>query len=202
LSQIQDHVLWLDLETTGIDEFNDLILEVGAVLMPRDCSVELFHFVNVVDPNAPDWKSKLATEVREMHERNGLIEAIDSGVGEPLRDVEERLLDNLRAKTQSTNHVILAGSGVSHFDRRFIRQQMPRLDRALTYWSWDVGIVRRFFVEAVPDGGFLTTSPRPHRALLDTRLNIREWQRFVALASFLRKGPHADEGRGPTHRPG
>jgi oligoribonuclease (3'-5' exoribonuclease) len=196
LSQ-HDFVLWLDLETTGVNEFDDLILEVGAILTPRDCSRELIAFVNVVDPDDAHWKDKMCVEAREMHEWSGLVEAIDSGVGESLAEIESRLLMEIRGVTGSTNHVILAGSGVAHFDRRFIRQQMPALDRALTYWAWDVGVVRRLFREVLPENAVAKLydfREKPHRALLDARNHLAEWRRYGDFIRFINEGK--DYGRG------
>jgi oligoribonuclease (3'-5' exoribonuclease) len=193
------HVLWLDLETTGHDQFQDLILEVAGILTPRDCGRELMSFVAVAEPERVDWKDLMAPEVRAMHEKSGLVEAIESGVGEALDDIESRLIERITGTTLSTDHVILAGAGVSHFDRRFLIQQMPRLARCFTYWAWDVSTVGRFFREALPDNAISRIrdlSGKKHRALPDARQALNEWRRFIMAARFVTSNA-AQERREP-----
>ena len=80
----------------------------------------------------------------------------------------------------------LAGSGVSHFDRRFIRRYWPSLDRKLAYAMFDVGVVRRFLREwglgLLPPEYAETRAPTiGHRALSDAEdhrqeaIKLRDW---------------------------
>lgn len=178
-------VAWLDLETAGTDE-HDPILEVGVVLcrnepdmpivserawVPRMCEAEL----GTVMLSAPPI-------IADMHDRNGLWRHLEAAVYDDtapnLAAIDADLAEWLRS-TCGSSHVALAGSGVSHFDRRFIRAQMPRTDRRLTYWAYDVGVVRRLLevvapsmVRPIPDGG------KAHRALDDARDHRAEWVHY------------------------
>lgn len=121
-------------------------------------------------------------DVVDMHIANGLIRALLIGEGTTdLKTVEASLLIWLNNNLQSfTKRIPLAGSGVSHFDRRFIRAQMPKLDNRLTYWAYDVGSVRRFLrLYGLPI--MVEHDAKTHRALDDVKAHIEEARYYGRL---------------------
>jgi oligoribonuclease len=176
------NLLWLDLETTGVDEDKDSIIEIGCVLtsgLPG--LVVLGEYVEHVRPTDQALGRLLRNDiVATMHTENGLLNEITDLTrtfkhpGEVQLDVI-RWIDNI----VDTRSVVLAGSGVAHFDRRFLKAHMPKLDRRLRHWSIDVGVIRRFFAETT--GSTLGPDPsvKTHRALDDAYLHLREAREFV-----------------------
>lgn len=163
-------ILWLDLETTGLDVNHDRILEVAAVLTDGDLRViESYHAVLKWSEEALEH---LITEpeVWEMHSRNGLIDACTEASA-TLPDVSGDLLRFLDDYVDGK--AILAGSGVAHFDLLWLREWLPRVAERLAYYTLDIGVVRRFLqiVVGLPD----EDRPQvPHRALNDVLLHIEE----------------------------
>lgn len=137
-------LLWIDLETTGLDPVFDSILEVGAILTDLDLN-PLAGYREMIKPDrvtverlrsAPDV-------VLQMHQESGLIKDLKNATVS-LAEVEQELVRMLKEKTSfSPGEISLAGSGVAHFDRRVITHQMKELDRWLTYYSYDIGVFRR-----------------------------------------------------------
>ncbi len=174
------HILFYDLETTGTDEKLDQILEVGCLL----------YSIQFGTTSERSWVThlggtgslRLGTNdfVRDMHTESGLIEACDA---EPanVAAVDGYVRNWLNMTTGSTRHVISAGSGVSHFDRRFIREQMPLLDRSMTYWSLDVGVMRRMCELAGRSDLNLDQGTKTHRAAVDARFHYEEWRHYDAI---------------------
>jgi oligoribonuclease len=117
--------------------------------------------------------------VREMHMSNGLLDDIEK-YGEPITDVEEYLTLALSHEGEPGDF-ILAGSGVSHFDRRFIEAQMPQLAKWLRYYNIDVGVLRRTLELCGRDDLLLPKQDKTHRALDDALLHLEEL-RFVRAA--------------------
>lgn len=177
------YVCWLDLETAGTDPDTDPILEVGMVLCANEPGLPMVaRLTTLIRQSEEFWRTfgSLSPTVREMHDENGLwTDLRDPRLGASrCDDADEHLAGRLKDECGS-NHVILAGSGVSHFDRRFLRAQMPQLDKRFTYFAWDVGVVRRF-LETVPSKVHLVAErPRPkhkvHRALPDAMDHREEW---------------------------
>jgi oligoribonuclease len=135
-------LLWLDLETTGTDEHVDPILEVGAVITPEEIPfTELGFFQGACVPSNPDWRSIMGDYVLNMHTKNGLLADLATET-RTISALEAELIEWMSAYG-SKGKFLLAGSGVGHFDRRFIVKQMPRLEKWLRYPNFDIGDVRR-----------------------------------------------------------
>lgn len=174
---MSDLLLWCDLETAGLDESTDSILEV-AVVVTRPDLTELESYESAIWPG--HWGSMTAElpfiepEVVRMHTDSGLLDACAlSGV--PLHEAEGRICSIL-GDLGVPPEFVLAGSGVSHFDRRFINRQMPGLASWLRYYPIDVGVLRRT-LELFGHGDLIGSAPlKPHRAMADIRLHIEEFR--------------------------
>ena len=180
-----EHILWLDLETTGLHHSSP-ILEVAAVITDMDLN-EKARGLWVVNPERgyykngvwlhghKDWVSLMPVNVLEMHVASGLIrEAKESR--HDLNGVESALASLIQDTCGYGQRVPLGGSGVSHFDLHVIRQQLPVLAEKLTYWTIDVGNVRRF-VQRVMGKEFERTEIA-HRAMPDVEQSIEEAKRL------------------------
>lgn len=177
-----DHMLWLDLETTGVDESKDSIIEVGAVLTDLELT-ELDSYSMLVRPTDMALGRLYRNEiVRGMHTDNGLLDALSGPDDLPrIGQVDHRIVDWLVDLTTG-KRAILAGSGVGHFDRRFIKAHMPQLDQRLTHWCIDVGVIRRFFHQVT--GSTFTPPAKNHRALDDVYGHLEEGR---AMARYFRE---------------
>jgi len=186
-------LLWVDLETTGVDEVKDPILEIGAVITrtayPFD---EVGSFETPVDPGGDRWQARLGDYVREMHTKNGLLADIEAGKGCDIQIAEAEVINRLQ-QLGKPHQFMLAGSGVGHFDRRFIATQMPKLDRWLAYPNADIGSVRRFLGFAGRDdlmSAGLTYDgdafdDKPHRGMDDVRDHIAEARAYCEMLRAL-----------------
>ncbi len=180
------YALWLDLETAGLEP---PILEVGAAMVEnRFPFPDVEHYSAVVRPDVPGWREKMVPFVVEMHTKTGLLDAVPQG--RPLVEVEDELLAMLDRYVDPTAQVVLAGSGVSHFDHEIIKSEMPRLAKRLRYATLDVGVIRRAFEfvgrKAVTEVyGQTFTSPAPeaqqHRALADVLDHLNEWRHYARM---------------------
>lgn len=193
-----DIILWLDLETSGSKLDESVVLEVGICVTDATPQLnELATFTTIVQHpqgddaaassgdilNAVPVPTDMDPVVRNMHTVNGLLKDLETDrVAPDIREAEKMIVRFLRDHGWSTGeHIPLAGSGVSHFDRPFIRRDWPMFDRMLTYWAYDVGSVRRSLRLAgieLPSGDQTTKS---HRALDDARQHADEMRDYIAL---------------------
>jgi oligoribonuclease len=183
-----DFILWLDLETTGNDVFDDII-ELGAVLTDQELEeVSSFHRVY----RTTRAVSEIDEYVFKMHVDNGLwldsINATDWAATERSQADILEWLGKAGALKGGAKSLPLAGSGTSHFDRRYIERVWPKLAKRLTYWNLDIGVVRRFFRQWVGPEVWKAyfqlseegVDPKNHRALDDVRQHIQEARDFRA----------------------
>ena len=203
------NICWLDLETTNADEHTGSIVEIGCVMTDPDLR-EIEDISLLVQPN-PEHVEAMPEVVRRMHEASGLLDAMDANEqaridGEvpddhPLPDAD-RLLRQFLDRHAVSGRVILAGSGVSHFDHRWVRLYLPRSAKRLTWWAYDVGNVRRFLgsidkalLRPMPEGG------KAHRGIVDARDHLNEWRHYRSLVREAITPLRTAAARPPEPRP-
>lgn len=169
---------FVDLETTGTDEDRDFILEVGVVITDLDLNELDRDSWTVSHPRESGWAQRLDANphVHRMHTDNGLLEDVKKD-GRPVDQVEGGLA-GLLGYYADGGRVALAGSGVGHFDSRFIRRHLPNVARLLTYWTIDVGVIRRT-LHYCNAGHLVPDAPeKSHRALDDALHHLREARHY------------------------
>lgn len=185
--------LWCDLETTGLNEVDDPIIEIGIVItnIAPPCN-EVASYEAVIRPESHCWTDRMDPYVYRMHSSNSLLDDIERA-GRPMQDVEHEILALLMSLGRPHNFM-LAGSGVSHFDRRFIIEQMPKLNKWLQHPSLDVGTIRRAIkfcgrrdLEAF--GETFQGSDKPHRGLADVRDHLNEYRQYASIIQSIPEGP-------------
>lgn len=187
---ISGSILWLDLETTGTNEMTDDILEVAAVITTQTLE-EVSRFHGVAHTALPF--DQMDPQVQQMHTQSGLWADVQASVL-PHWEVALRLESWLCGYISRWDRIPLAGSGVAHFDHRFIRYNWPAIDKRLTFWHYDVGTVRRLARLAGVTPPFDQAS-KTHRAMDDVLLHIDEARWFLRLFHEWRSlKPLLDEG--------
>lgn len=180
----EKYILFLDLETTGSDVNNDEIIEVGLVLLDANTFEEIDTFSRVVFPQEKAFERMLNNDiVFNMHQTSGLIyeDALMYRDGNTAEDVDNEIYNWIQSHVPGTDHIPYGGSGVSHFDRKFIDKFLPRLSKRITYWAYDVGSVRRVAMKA--GLGWPSQDAKNHRALVDARFHAEEFRYAVRAFS-------------------
>lgn len=186
-------IVWLDLETTGLDTKNDVILEVGAIVTD-DQFEEVARFHVVTHGARVKTYSQLNQAVRDMHFHNGLwMESLRSetplGGGHAVPHLDallEEFVKTHAVKTAEDGKVykpVLAGSSV-HFDRAVLDTWCPHTVSHLHYRILDVSSLNELVLRTWPD----VWKNRPqgssdksqHRAIPDIELSL-------AVARYYRK---------------
>jgi len=175
VTRCEDRLVFLDLETTGLDVRRDSILEVGVIVTDADLNEsDRWHWLVISGRH----REKLERRDREsggsvhaMHETSGLLADLDRGVGiGSLHEVERELCERLGDLGAPPGSLQLAGYSV-HFDRRFLDAHMPLAGRYLSHRIVDVSTIRslyrRWVGEPPPQG-------KAHRALADCEEAIAE----------------------------
>jgi len=114
-------LIWIDLETTGLNAREDKILEIAVVATDGNLAVAQLGPNLVVHHEVSDLV--MDEYVRNMHTKNGLLADLPGGVA--LEDAERQVLAWV-SQFAEPQTVPMAGSSI-HFDRRFIEEHMPTL---------------------------------------------------------------------------
>ena len=181
--------LWIDLETTGLDPEHDRMIEVGWFLSDNWEKVTDAQSV-LITPDKVAWElMQQDLFVQTMHTENGLLKDMESFGTIMVEDAEDQILETL--DIHQVGQPILAGSSV-HFDRSFIRNWMPRLDRRLSHRHMDASALRMFFDSVGYHSVGQKTRPTVHRALEDSLESFELYRRYVALAQELGQSNRTD----------
>lgn len=181
---------WIDLEATGSDKKNDLILEIGFVLtrIAYPCE-ELASYEAVIMPDDPHWMDRLHPDVERMHRASGLLEDVWDH-GRDLRECESEMI-SLLMKFGKPHYFMAAGSAMSHYDRPMIANGMPRLEKWFQPPSHDVGTIRRGFKFSgrrdLECFGQTFSGEKPHRGPADIRDHLNEWRQYASMFAEIPK---------------
>lgn len=171
-------ILWIDLETEGLDPAKHRILEACAVLTDDDLNV-----VDVIGPVCakPLRPVVLDDFVQRMHTESGLLAELEGSYAYGIYDWAAQVQQRMMSFEQGT--VPLGGSSV-HFDRSFLDAYVPMVTERLSYRNIDVSTIAELAKRWRPD----TYERRPasakaHRALADIMETI-ELARFFRSELF------------------
>lgn len=169
----EGRILFLDLETTGLDPDRDQILEVGGILVDPDLQ-ELGRLHYLIDPP----RTTHMLETIGMHRSSGLIKAMyEEGTG-PIYTAEESILEYLAGEMRITTRSLeIAGFSIQ-FDRSFLRVHMPRLHGWLSHRMIDVSTLRALQRRWV---GQPRKQNQAHRAIADCEEAIAELRTYRHL---------------------
>lgn len=176
---------WFDIEGGGYTDSPrfDPILEIAMVLTKADLvpipGASLSLVIKPKRSDHPGWEDGLDPVVRQMHTKNGLLRAVQSGL--PLAEVEQALLDMIAQHAAKDEKVRPSGSGIRWFDLPRIEIHMPRLYRRFDRKTTDLSETRRFVRDLCGRDDLRYEGREKHRAMPDTE-DILEEARMLAEA--------------------
>jgi oligoribonuclease len=162
-------IAWIDLETTGLDEFDDYasILEIGVIITDENLNILTARSWLVLPP--PGVIDKIDEFVWDMHVKSGLIEDLQNGVSIEWAEAQviEYLVENCEEPPE------MGGNSLG-FERRWLAAHAPDLLNAFHYRNLDVSVLRSFARRWRPELTANEPKGEPaHRALSDLRNAIR-----------------------------
>jgi len=189
---VNERLVWIDCEMTGLDLRADALIEVAALVTDFDLNV-LGAGVDVVIKPPQEALDQMIEFVTEMHTSSGLLEELDKGV--TLQEAEDLVLGYIREHCPEGSRPPLAGNTVAT-DRAFLARDMPRLESFLHYRIVDVSSIKelarrwypRVYFNAPPKVG-------NHRALADIQESIEELRYYRAAVFVPPPGPDTDGAR-------
>ena len=189
---MNDRLVWIDCEMTGLDLEHDALIEVAALVTDFELNVLGDGIEIVIKPPAAALE-QMIDFVRDMHVKSGLLEELDGGVS--LAEAEEQVLAYIRQHCPEGTRPPLAGNTVGT-DRAFIARDMPALEQFLHYRIVDVSSIKELSRRWYPRAYYNAPAKSGnHRALADIMESIEEL-RFYREAVFVPPpGPDTDRAK-------
>ena len=176
MKQNSGNLVWIDLEMTGLDPDNDLIIEIATVVTDGSLKViaegpELaIHQSDDALAGMDEWNTK-------QHGSSGLCERVRSSISNE-RDAELQTLEFIATYVPPQISPI-CGNSICQ-DRRFLYHYMPELEQYFHYRNLDVSTLKELCYRWAPDIAAQFGKDSSHRALQDIHDSIAE-------LSFYRK---------------
>ncbi len=167
-------LLWVDLEMTGLDPQQDVILEVAAEVTDFNFKTLASYEAIVKQPReiVVERMQKNTWWADFPHNRDEFVSKLDGG--KPSDQVEKELVELVQAQF-GDEPAVLAGNSI-HNDRNFIKQWWPQLDLKLHYRMLDVSAFK-VLMQGKYDVQF--EKKEVHRAFDDIQASIAELQHYL-----------------------
>ena len=135
---MNDSLVWIDCEMTGLDLKKDALIEVACLITDGELN-QLDEGINVVIKPPQEALDQMGEFVTQMHTTSGLLAELENGV--TLAEAEQLVLDHVRQLIPEPKKVPLCGNTIAT-DRAFLARDMPRVDEHLHYRMVDVSSVK------------------------------------------------------------
>ncbi|MBK1719406.1 oligoribonuclease [Thiocystis violacea] len=180
MSKSENNLIWIDLEMTGLDPFQDRILEIATIITDSDLRilaegpVMAIHQEDAILAGMDQWN-------REHHGSSGLIERVRLSPHGEL-DAETATLDFIALHVPAGASP-LCGNSICQ-DRRFLARFMPKLEGYCHYRNLDVSTIKILAQRWAPTVASSFKKNGRHLALEDIRESIEELRHY--RENFLR----------------
>ncbi|AJC58219.1 oligoribonuclease [Streptomyces noursei] len=189
---MNDRMVWIDCEMTGLSLASDALIEVAALVTDSELNV-LGDGVDVVIRPPAEALTTMPEVVRQMHTASGLLAELDSGT--TLEAAEAQVLDYIKQHVPEPRKAPLCGNSVGT-DRGFLLRDMPTLESYLHYRIVDVSSVKELARRWFPRAYFNSPDKNGnHRALADIRESIAELRYYREAVFVPQPGPDSETAK-------
>ena len=166
----ENNLIWIDLEMTGLDTQNDLIIEIATIVTDSELNIlaqgpELaIHQSNAILNKMDEWNTR-------QHNQSGLVQRVQQSTIDEQK-AEQQTLDFLSQYVPAGISPI-CGNSICQ-DRRFLHRCMPKLEAYFHYRNLDVSTIKELAQRWYPEVANGIEKNSSHLALDDIKDSIEE----------------------------
>lgn len=170
MTQNENNLIWIDLEMTGLDTQNDLIIEIATIVTDSELNelaegpMLAIHQSDEIMNGMDEWNTN-------QHGKSGLTERVKNSTL-TVQDAEKKTLEFL-SKYVPKGVSPMCGNSICQ-DRRFMARLMPELEEYFLYRNLDVSTLKELAKRWSPEVSNGVVKSGAHLALDDTRDSINE----------------------------
>ena len=177
----EDHLIWIDLEMTGLDPSRDSILEIATIV--TDKSLNIFaEGPELAIQHEPARLEAMDDWNRNQHRKSGLWQRVLESTTD-LATAEALTVDFL-ARWVPAGKSPMCGNSICQ-DRRFLYRLMPRLEKFFHYRNLDVSTIKELARRWAPEVHKSFSKESTHTALSDVRDSIDELRYYRQFMGAL-----------------
>ena len=183
---MNDRIIWVDCEMTGLDKQRDALVEIAVLVTDADLNI-LGDGVDVVIGPPAEALEGMDPFVVQMHTTSGLLEELEAGM--TLEEAQELCLEYVREYCPEPGKAPLAGNSVGT-DRAFLDRDVPEFANWLSYRTIDVSSLKELAKRWFPRVYYnIPAKHGGHRALADIRESIQELKYYREVLLVDEPGP-------------
>ncbi len=170
MGQNANNLIWIDLEMTGLDTQNDVIIEIATIVTDAELNILAegpmiaIHQPDSVMAGMDDWNTK-------QHGGSGLTERVKQSQHNE-KQAEQETIDFLRQYVPAKMSP-MCGNSICQ-DRRFLARCMPELEVFFHYRNLDVSSIKELVKRWKPEIASGLTKQSSHLAMDDVKDSINE----------------------------
>ena len=164
------NLVWVDMEMTGLDPDNDLIIEIAVIVTDSNLNVLAEGPVFAIH-QSDEALDKMDSWNKGTHGRSGLIERVKASTVTEA-EAEATLIDFLKLHVPA-GKAPMCGNSICQ-DRRFMVRGMPKLEAFFHYRNLDVSTLKELCKRWKPEIATGFKKHQKHTALADIVESIEE----------------------------
>ncbi|MBU6468887.1 MAG: oligoribonuclease [Betaproteobacteria bacterium] len=170
MAQDRNHLIWIDMEMTGLNPVTDKIIEIALIVTDSQLNQIATAPVLVVHQSDATLEAMDAWN-KGTHGRSGLIDKVKASTMDEAT-AEQIMLDFISQHVPA-NESPMCGNSIGQ-DRRFLAAYMPKLEQYFHYRNLDVSTLKELAKRWRPQlyNGFKKAGK--HEALADIEESIAE----------------------------
>lgn len=174
MAQNQNHLVWIDMEMTGLVPETDRVIEIALVITDGDLNtvaeapVLIVHQPDVILDGMDAWN-------KSTHAKSGLIDKVKASVLDEA-SVEMQMLEFIK-EFLPVRTSPMCGNSICQ-DRRFLARWMPQLEAYFHYRNLDVSTLKELAKRWKPEVAQGIKKHGKHEALADIYESINEMKHY------------------------
>jgi oligoribonuclease len=190
--RMNDRLVWIDCEMTGLDIERDALVEIACLVTDAELNL-LDEGIDLVIKPPAEALEAMPGVVRDMHTTSGLLAELPGGI--TVAEAQQLVLGYVTGHVREARKAPLCGNSIAT-DRWFIARDMPDLDSFLHYRMIDVSSIKELARRWYPRAYFASPGKRGgHRALADIRESVQELRYYRETVFVPRPGPDSATAR-------
>lgn len=176
---MNDLILWMDVETSGLVPYEHSLLEIAVILTDMNTNIIHEPYTALVRPaqTLSTILQSASDEAVAMHDSNSLWSDMwDFNGVKDKQQIEDELLEIVTSPSRDS--VIHPGGTSLSLDLAFVRMEFPSVSRKLSHQVIDTSTIK--LVDESLNGSRPYIRKGKHRALPDTWDAIEEYRHHIS----------------------
>ncbi len=167
------NLIWVDLEMTGLDPAQEVILEIATLVTDQELNI-IAEGPNLIIHQSDEILAKMNEWNTKQHTKTGLVDAVRKSTISA-QQAEQQTLEFLKQHVNSKKSPMCGNTICT--DRQFLKKYMPEVEAYFHYRHIDVSTLKELAKRWTKNTAF-EKKDSMHRALDDIKESLAELKHY------------------------